>query len=53
MLLTTKFLRPTPDPRSVRRHRLDDLLEPDQGKSPDKSSGEIWMIRLRPFCAYY
>lgn len=32
MLLTTKFLRPTPDPRAVRRHRLDGLLEPEQGK---------------------
>ncbi|MEC7816903.1 MAG: LuxR C-terminal-related transcriptional regulator [Pseudomonadota bacterium] len=29
MLLTTKFLRPTPDPRSVQRQRLDQLLEPD------------------------
>jgi len=32
MLLTTKFLRPTPDSRAVRRHRLDALLEPEQGK---------------------
>lgn len=32
MLLTTKFLRPTPDPRAVRRHRLDALLEPSHGK---------------------
>ena len=32
MLLTTKFLRPTPDPRAVRRQRLDSLLEPETGK---------------------
>lgn len=32
MLLTTKFLRPTSDPRAVRRHRLDALLEPEQNK---------------------
>ncbi|KPQ30200.1 MAG: LuxR family transcriptional regulator, maltose regulon positive regulatory protein [Marinobacter excellens HL-55] len=32
MLLTTKFLRPTSDPRAVRRHRLDALLEPEQSK---------------------
>jgi len=32
MLLTTKFLRPTPDPRAVRRPRLDALLEPADHK---------------------
>jgi len=29
MLLTTKFLRPTSDPRAVKRERLSALLEPD------------------------
>lgn len=29
MLLTTKFLRPTADPRAVRRERLRTLLDPD------------------------
>src|SRR5690554_3141984 len=32
MLLTTKFLRPSPDPRAVRRERLDTLLEPVASK---------------------
>ena len=32
MLLTTKFLRPTSDPRAVRRDRLSSLLEPDSPK---------------------
>jgi len=32
MLLTTKFLRQTPDPRAVRRQRLNSLLEPESGK---------------------
>lgn len=32
MLLTTKFLRPSPDPRAVRRERLDTLLEPEASK---------------------
>ena len=29
MLLTTKFLRPTSDPRAVKRERLSAMLEPD------------------------
>ncbi len=32
MLLTTKFLRPTADPRSVKRERLRALLQPDDTK---------------------
>ena len=32
MLLTTKFLRPTADPRSVKRERLSALLQPDGAK---------------------
>ncbi len=32
MLLTTKFLRPTSDPRAVRRDRLNTLLEPTGSK---------------------
>ena len=32
MLLTTKFLRPTADPRSVKRERLCALLQPDGAK---------------------
>ncbi|RKR79071.1 LuxR C-terminal-related transcriptional regulator [Marinobacter nauticus] len=32
MLLTTKFLRPTPDSRAVQRQRLDTLLQPESGK---------------------
>ncbi|MDK8464318.1 LuxR C-terminal-related transcriptional regulator [Marinobacter sp. SS13-12] len=32
MLLTTKFLRPTADPRSVQRERLRALLQPDGAK---------------------
>ena len=32
MLLTTKFLRPTADPRSVQRDRLSTLLQPDGAK---------------------
>jgi LuxR family maltose regulon positive regulatory protein len=32
MLLTTKFLRPTSDPRAVRRERLSSLLEPGPPK---------------------
>lgn len=32
MLLTTKFLRPTADPRSVKRERLRALLQPDGAK---------------------
>ena len=32
MLLTTKFLRPTADPRSVQRERLSALLQPEGAK---------------------
>ncbi|MGC8119049.1 LuxR C-terminal-related transcriptional regulator [Marinobacter sp. VGCF2001] len=32
MLLTTKFLRPTPDARAVQRQRLSALLQPESGK---------------------
>ncbi|MBY6032471.1 LuxR C-terminal-related transcriptional regulator [Marinobacter daepoensis] len=32
MLLTTKFLRPTPDSRAVQRQRLAELLQPDSGQ---------------------